>query len=118
MKFVPLTHIEVEHPEIYNNHIPMLRRLNWIKQEDGHEVITDLTYKVIIKMNTEKVTFRQLNDMLSDIVECTVCGEVLFPDDEAYVDKITNETLCDRHSTFNEAIDGYVMVEEENVSLL
>ena len=45
---------------------------------------------------------------ISMVAICTVCDELLMPDDECYVDGNTNEPLCDGHSKFDEEKDFYV----------
>lgn len=39
---------------------------------------------------------------------CSVCDELLMPDDELYVDGNTGESLCDGHSIYDEEKDFYI----------
>lgn len=45
---------------------------------------------------------------IESVGQCSVCDDVLMPDDELYVDGNTGAHLCDTHSTYDEANDIYV----------
>ena len=50
----------------------------------------------------------KLNDInYSDVAHCSVCRKVILPDDEAYSDLKTEQSLCGAHSFFDESIDAY-----------
>jgi len=89
--------------------------LNWEKiekrfvytmgSEDEVEVMTLADLNLCIRLFDEKLEIEDIP--YHEVAHCSVCRKVLLPDDDAYTDEKTGDTLCDEHSVFNEATDNY-----------
>lgn len=77
--------------------------------------ISDLAYFVRVYNETlkrcedEGITIDEI--ALDMVCTCSVCETLLFPDDEVYNDKNTNESLCDSHSI---QLDDGSCIKSEN----
>jgi|WetSurMetagenome_2_1015567.scaffolds.fasta_scaffold1318394_2 hypothetical protein len=52
-----------------------------------------------------KNRYDYVNPKHEDTASCGICGKILFPDDEAYVDISNDMVLCDEHSI--QDVDGH-----------
>lgn len=80
---------------------------------------SDLEYFITIYRRTVERCEKEnidLDDLdLSIICICSVCDELLFPDDEAYIDENTGEVLCDKHSVCNDDTGNYVKITDDTL---
>jgi len=70
------------------------------------QLFIDVYNRTIERCKKENITIDDID--ISMVAVCSVCNELLMPDDECYVDGNTNEPLCDGHSIFDEDKDFYV----------
>jgi hypothetical protein len=70
------------------------------------QLFIDKYNRTVEKCKIEGVSLDEID--ISMVAICTVCDELLMPDDECYIDGNTNEPLCDGHSAFDEEKDFYV----------
>lgn len=68
--------------------------------------LADLNY--CIRLHEEKLDIDEVE--YSFVGHCSVCRKVLLPDDAAYTDEKTGDTLCDEHAGYNEETDNYMKV--------
>lgn len=110
--FFDYDHVECVQLFIAKENFP---HLNWEKikkrfvytmgSKDNVEVMTLADLNLCIRLQEEDLEIEDIN--YADVAHCSVCRKVLLPDDEAYTDEKTGDTLCDEHSAFNEETDNY-----------
>lgn len=61
--------------------------------------------RTLKRCKDENVTIEDI--AIEMVASCSVCDRLLFPDDEAYNDEDSGETLCDNHSITNEVTGNY-----------
>jgi len=86
-----------------------LYRMNWKYQDEtGSDAsfITLFDARLVVMLSEMGENLKDYE--YSEIVECSKCGDILLPDDEAYTDVITSNVLCDTHSMFSEKLNGYI----------
>ena len=86
------------------------KRFVWDIEETFVMALADL--KLCIKLEEQGLQIEDIN--YEDVAHCSVCGEVLLPDDEAYTDHATGDTLCDAHARFDEETNSYVKIPLTN----
>ena len=76
------------------------------------ELFIDMYNRTLKQCKSENIT---LDDIaVCEVAICSVCDELLMPDDECYVDEYTGEPLCDGHSVTNEETGNYVKCDGKN----
>lgn len=72
-------------------------------------LFVELHRRIGKELEKENLTFGEID--MSMVGICSVCDELLMPDDECYVDENTGEPLCDGHSRCNELTGNYIKSE-------
>jgi len=80
---------------------------------DGKIVIASADAQLFIRNYSDASKRLEDNETFLDIdvsmiCRCSVSDEILMPDDEAYIDCLTNEVLSSKHSKFSEVHNGYI----------
>jgi len=101
---VKLSEFTKSHPEISGDYLNDL--VSKVELIDGVNCITLFHALLILKLYNLNI---RLDDIFyTDATWCSVCNEILLPDDEAYEDANTGEQLCTTHARFDDELNGYV----------
>ena len=66
------------------------------------DVMTVQDLKFCVKVDGEYEGYEY-----SEVEYCSVCREILLPDDECYTDEKTGDPICEHHAVFNEVTGMY-----------
>ena len=85
-------------------------RVEIVMASHDAQLFVDLYHRILEKCKEDNFEIEDdyhLSGLMGDSCLCSVCNELLFPDDEVYSDEDTGETLCDGHSITNEETGNY-----------